>query len=238
MIQLYRKGIGMKLIKFFRNRKHFVDIGTPMPVKQAVPEWYRKAESTYFENGVQSPGLKKCMPYMDALLSGYVLTLPADVYVSKTDSGDLSITWNGPEELGSFIAERPKELGATMPRPAGHYENHLVWSGFWGWKTPRGYSSLLTHPLNRFDLPFTTTSGIVDSDKFWGSGNIPFFIKEDFVGVIPAGTPIAQIIPIKRKSWKMIIDSGMTDDTMIQGAIVRNEETPYKKVMWQRKEYN
>jgi hypothetical protein len=33
------------------------------------------------------------------------------------------------------------------------------------------------------------------------SGNIPFFIKEGFSGVIPKGTPIAQVIPFKRESW-------------------------------------
>lgn len=228
----------MKLIRFFSKRDHKVGLGSPIPVKNIIPEWYRKAESTFFENGEQMPGLKKCMPYMDTMVSGYVLTLPMDIVVSESESGELKIGWTGPDDLANFIGQRPEELGSTMPRPAGHRKDHLVWSGFWGWKVPRGYSTLVTHPLNRFDLPFTTTSGIIDSDSFWASGNIPFFLKEGFTGIIPAGTPIAHILPIKRASWKMVIDSGMSDFDKIQGGVVRNEKTPYKKIMWHRKEYN
>jgi hypothetical protein len=60
---------------------------------------------------------------------------------------------------------------------------------------------LVTHPLNRFDLPFTTVSGIVDEGVPWG-GNFSFWVNKGFQGVIPKGTPIAQIIPFKTESWK------------------------------------
>jgi hypothetical protein len=31
---------------------------------------------------------------------------------------------------------------------------------------------------------------------------MPFFITKDFVGLIPKGTPFAQIVPFKRESWE------------------------------------
>lgn len=232
--------MSMKIIRFFSNRA--VDnIGQPEPIKNFVPEWYRQSETVIQDvnGGEPTPGLKKCAPYMDALMSGYTMVTPFDVFISKNDDGSLNIGWNAVPGVESFIEERPDELGKLMPRPAGHYKNHLIWKGFWGMKTPRGWSILMTHPLNRFDLPFTTTSGIIDSDVFNASGNIPFFIKEDFVGVIPKGTPIAQLIPIKRSAWRMINnDKGLWNNEHIHGDMARNPETNYKKISWKRKEYN
>jgi hypothetical protein len=240
----------MKLIRFFAEKQYF-NLGQPMPTKKFIPEWYRKAESTYTDpSGEIGPGLKKCMPYMDTLVSGYVLRTPVNIYINEEKinsslshifgnvEGNLRIRWDGPESLANFIMERPEQSGATIPRPAGHYHNHLVFSEFWSAKTPRGWSMLMTHPLNRHDLPFTTVSGIIDSDKFWSPGNIPFFVKKGFSGMIPEGTPFAQLIPIKRSAWKMILDEGLADSNMKQASIVRNKGTEYKKIMWQRKKYD
>ena len=66
---------------------------------------------------------------------------------------------------------------------------------------------------------------------------MPFFIKEEFVGVIEKGSPYAQIIPIKRKKWKMIYNSGLKDNLSLQGHDVRKKEGTYKKKYWVRKEY-
>jgi hypothetical protein len=94
------------------------------------------------------------------------------------------------------------------------------------------------HPLNRYDLPFTISSAIVDSDDFNAPGNIPFFLKDGFEGIIPAGTPFAQIIPIKRSSWMLVDDTtGMSDTESIQGTLVRQPETLYKKIFWRKKDY-
>lgn len=236
----------MKLIHFTCAQN--MEIGAPEPIKKFIPEWYRNAETYYVagsdniavEDGTQelTAGLKTCAPFLDAMISGYALVVPFDIYVGRNEDGALDIKWNAPGGWESFIAERPKESGATMPRPAGHAPNHLVWSSQWGVKLPRGYSALITHPLNRQDLPFTTSSGIIDSDKYFGNGNIPFFIKEDFVGVIEKGTPFAQVIPIKRKKWKMINNGALKDDYVIQGHNVRKKETNYKKKYWARKEYS
>lgn len=235
----------MKLIHFTCATS--TDIGKPEPIKKFIPEWYRTSE-TYFvapsnniaiEDGTQemSAGLKTCAPFLDAMISGYTFVVPFDIYVGRTENGDLDIRWNAPQGWEEFVAERPKESGSKMPRPAGHAPNHLVWASRWGIKLPRGYSALVTHPLNRQDLPFTTSSGIIDSDKFYGNGNIPFFIREDFIGVIEKGTPFAQIIPIKRKKWKMIYNSGLIDQYIIQGNAVGKKETSYRKKMWVKKVY-
>lgn len=231
----------MRIISFVSNKIH-KGVGQPAPAKGFLPEWYRKAESTYraeMYGNEERAGLKKCVPYLDAMISGYMLIIPADITVARDAEGNLSVTWDA-EQLGpAFIGERPQEIGATMPRPPGFAPNHLVFSGMWGWKTPRGWSTLVSHPLNRDDLPFRTMAGIMDTDEFWGAGNIPFFIREDFEGVIPKGTPFAQIIPIKRASWKMVKNNqGLADTVEAHASIVRDKDRTYKKTMWHRKKFD
>lgn len=229
----------LKIIRFFA-KKEYGDVGQPSPIKKFLPEWYRKSESTFVNHlGEDHAGLKKCIPFLDAMLTGYVLTTPVDIFISKDENGELKIGWNSSDVFAGFITERPKALGELMPRPAGHYPNHLAFKGFWGFKTPRGWSLLVVHPLNRHDLPWTITSGIIDSDRYSTSGNVPFFIKEGFVGMVPAGTPFAQLIPIKRARWGSIKnDSGIRYLEDLQGSIIRKPGKSYKKIFWEKKEFN
>src|SRR5215475_8103617 len=42
----------------------------------------------------------------------------------------------------------------------------IKFHNLWTIEAPEGYAVLLTHPLNRVDLPFTTLTGIVDCDRY------------------------------------------------------------------------
>lgn len=211
----------------------------PVPGKKLIPEWYKNGEMFYEDkDGKQHHGLKSCKPFLDVMISGYFLLIPFDVYVSTDENGNLKINWDGPAEWGGFINERPRALGATIPVPAGHRSNHLVWSSMWGWKTPRGWSTIVTHPFNRSDLPFKTMSGTIDSDRFIGSGNTPFHIKDNFTGTISKGTPYAQIIPVKRSSWNSFADYGLLDYSNLKVGNLRKPGQEYKNKDWTRKEYN
>jgi hypothetical protein len=228
----------MKLIRFF-TEKQKEKLGTPKPTKQTIPQWYKHAESTFTEkDGSETAGLKKCMPYVDAMMSGYVLTVPVDIHVTKNKKGGIELAYDE-TVLGQFIHERPAALGRTMPRPPGFAPNHLAYKSHWGWSVPKGFSVLVTHPFNRVELPFHTVTALMDSDEFFASGNIPFFIREDFEGVIEAGTPIAQLLPVKREDWKMIEnDQSLFGKASYHSKVARDPRFGYKKVMWHRKEYN
>ena len=232
----------MKIIKFIpssnisKEDKYLI---APKPIKSLIPQWWKSGESEIELDGKTMAGMKACIPFMDIMLSGYALVAPFDIYISETKDGDVKVSWNSPEEWQRFIAERPAILGATIPRPAGHHPNGFVWSSLWGWKTPRGYSVIVTHPFNRHDLPFTTLSGIIDSDKFEAHGNIPFFIKKGFTGIIKEGTPLVQLIPFKRKKWDMVVDTLLIKRVLRKSNALRREKNPkgYKKALWQRKTY-
>jgi hypothetical protein len=229
----------MKLIKFTCSDKTY-PLNIPIPAKKMIPQWYKDGETFYVtkDGSEGNAGLKTCIPFLDILTAGYLLVTPFDIFVGKKEDGSLSIGWNSPEPWQDFINQRPYESGKTIPRPAGHLDSHFVWTNRWGWKTPKGYSTIVTHPYNRFDLPFTTMSGFMDSDKISVNGNVPFFLKEGFYGVIPEGTPYAQIIPIKRKHWKSINSPENYDLVVKQNIKINGEKAYYKKRSWVRKEYS
>jgi hypothetical protein len=179
----------------------------PIPATQDVPSWYK--ELPRFIGNVKSPSkgskdLKLCSPFRDALIHGYFIRLPLDVEVI-IENEIPTINWNGaipfePVKLrGDITLDTNQAYG--MPVPMGCSPYMFAWHPFWGITLPDGYSSLITHPINRYDLPFTVTNGVMDSDKFTVAGSIPFFLKEGFEGIIPRGTPIAQVFPFRREEW-------------------------------------
>ena len=79
----------------------------------------------------------------------------------------------------------------------------IKFHNLWTIEAPEGYSVLFTHPANRFDLPFTTLTGLVDCDRYHDNWiHFPAHWHDtNFSGVLPKGTPVAQCMPVKRESW-------------------------------------
>jgi len=211
----------------------------PISAASALVKWYKELRkyvgSTHipFESQGASD-LKTCSPFRDAMISGYLLTLPFEIEVACDINDDPDILWN--PELNKDVVRKRGDItlsenqGFGMPVPAGYHQVMFSWSPYWAMETPKNYSILITHPLNRYDLPFLTTSGIIDSDNWTEAGQIPFFIKKGFSGVIEKGTPIAQVIPFKRDEWEKEIHPLNPDknqknvawrDSYIHGAYVR-----------------
>jgi hypothetical protein len=87
---------------------------------------------------------------------------------------------------------------------------------------------------------FTILDGIVDTDTYKSSVNFPFVLNDTkWEGIIPAGTPMAQVIPFKRESWEHKI--GSNEERIEQDRIDRKLKTlffnSYKRQFWSRKEY-
>lgn len=219
-----------------------INLPAPSPSIKFVPEWYNKSErwlradGPVVQNYSANQGVKHCVPFLESMTSGYIFELWTDVQVTLKENGDPYFTWMSQPDP---ILVRDQDSGALIPRPVGHHGLHLSWVGQWGMKLPKGYSYLLTHPANRFDLPFTTLTGIVDGDTFMAAGLIPFFVREGFEGIIKAGTPIAQIYPFKRDDWKSELGGTSLRQEVIQQAYDSRRVVGglYKKIHWKRKKY-
>lgn len=229
----------MKNIKFGVQNPFIQNI---VPAKKQIPDWY-KENPLYSEGGknfsIIRPNLtfKGCSPFLDTFTSGYIATLWQSVEVINRKDGGKDLAW----PVADFPVASLREHGGNsrIPVPAGHESQHFAWSTPFSIKTPSGYSSLITHPFNRSDLPFTTMSGIVDTDSVMGPGSLPFFIRKDFEGIIPAGTPIFQVLPFKRETWSHEIN----EETAIEGQKAREQSKSYvpgfyRKNKWVKKKFD
>jgi hypothetical protein len=183
----------------------------PRPVKDVVPEWFKSADKyelnketgKYWENDLGGfvMSFKACPGLLDIFISGYTLVTPCDITFYKNENGVTCVkTESGYDD---FVGSRAPMLG--FPVPHGHLDYHFHWYPNWAPEVPDGYSILYTNPINRYDLPFITTSGIIDNDKMNTPGFVPFFIQDNFIGTIRKGTPYLQLFPYKREDWEMEI---------------------------------
>lgn len=218
----------------------------PKPSSNIIPEWYKKQKN--FSNGENNflkstksqnvATFKMCLPFVDTLTSGYTITLPADILIKNVSEDDKyipliswGVDWQVVDHLEPMAAE-------NYPTPIGFSKEIFRW--FFDFKiiTPNGYSCWITHPSHRWDLPFLTMNGFVDTDKHPNNLLLPFFIKEGFEGIIPEGTPIAQIIPIKREHWKSKkMDQTVEDSFMLKNATKIKLIKTYREKYWSKKKY-
>lgn len=214
----------------------------PKPASEYVPEWYKQARGYTDPSGKKAPTLdgtphstvKKCMPLWDMMTAGYIIETPYDIYVRQTSEGPY---W----QWGEMKAIVFQSMEQTQNHPNFRDINYAVRIVHpWSIKTPKGWSVLIMQPSHREDTPISILPGIVDTDEY----SMPFnmFIKLNdptFEGMIPAGTPFAQVIPFKRESWTS--ELGGEKERNKYNSDMRKLTTVffdrYKKFWWQRKEY-
>lgn len=216
----------MKKIKFLS-----VDVGLnilkPSSSSLFMPKWY--SDIPEVNSGVHT--LKSCAPFFDGMSAGYMIVLASDVFYDGARFQQVS--------KKDVISELPIKQFEGLELANNYSTKPYQWNNFFIVKTPKGYSTMFTHPMNRMDLPFYTLSGIVDTDKFPAQVDLPFFVRDNFIGIIPAGTPIAQIMPFKRNSWKSYVEDHKKP--YIPAEWFNNAKNPpfsfYKNKYWQKKNY-
>jgi hypothetical protein len=228
------KRLNTRVLGYESNHKFAPKFITPS--KSFIPEWYKESPAYPREkNPFKNRHLKQCVPFLDALTAGYCLTTPVDLYVSQREDGPW-IEWGASDTAP--IEVRDKSVAPTFPTPHGFSKIHFLWSTNGCILIPKGYSVIFTHPLNRVDLPFITLSGIVD-DFLMHSGTIPFFLQNDFTGLIPAGTPFVQIIPFKRENWISKEIKGLYSKSLPNKTLsLSSFKGWYKQSIWKKKTYN
>jgi hypothetical protein len=215
------------------------DTYLPILASKFIPQWYKDMESYIggerkpSENAGTTGTLKKCIPVFDAITAGYLILSPADVFVSQKDGAPFYQWANY-----GLIQFHPVEQAPDHPNRNGHI-SYPKWINPWAIRTPEGYSCLFTAPKHR-DNVFTILDGIVDTDTYSAPVNFPFVLNDTtFEGLIPAGTPIAQVIPFKRDSFELEIGeiANLEESNKITNKLRTKFFDSYKTQFWTRKEY-
>jgi hypothetical protein len=232
----------MKKIKYLPLNKNTENVSNyPKPAITTLAPWYKEIKlytdggnKLKLNNGVTNFTVKACVPFLDAMGAGYTFTLDEDVIV-RWENGAPMFNWRSTRTMITF---HDLEQSFGVPTPEGYYKQVIKFHNDVAVDTPPGYSLWCTHPVNRFDLPFQTISGFVDTDTYVNGILFPFFIREGWEGIIEAGTPICQIIPIKRDSWQSEVVK--YDGDKIYTRLYKFLQTinrSYKTNFWARKSY-
>ncbi len=230
-------------IKFIPFSKDIEDlVPPPVPSKSTIPKWYKEKPNFSLDNivfddagRIENLELKQCMPFLDSLMVGYTQLTWVDIYVKKENNKLILRTASGPDIV------HVREQNNLPMKKNEYYDTEFIWQIPYAPKTPKGYSTIFTHPFNRFDLPFTTLTGVVDTDDFYHvpNGNYPFYIKNNFEGIIPAGTPMYQMIPLKREDWESNVEKfNQTENNKKHYVFTSRFVNTYKHFFWKKKKYN
>ena len=241
-----------QLIKFVKNRPWLTgdSSSVPKPTIKTLPEWYRKADRFHINpqtnkhwedpiTGEKMPNWKACPSVFDIMGTGYVYRTPCDIEFYE-EHGQIKAKVLD-EENKDFIQVRPP-MYQFVP-PTGYHEAHFAWWSDWAVEVPDGYSVLYSQPFNRFELPFLTTSGVIDNDKVSLPGTMPFFVVKGFTGVLPAGTPYAQMVPFRRENWESEVVSEISTMELSMKNLANSKKyrVPnggvYQKQVWERRIY-
>jgi len=226
------------------NNEAYLSDGFPKSSTKFIPKWYvaikqytnnDKKLKFPLEYGMPNVSMKKCVPFLDALTSGYMAYLNEDLHVDRAEDGSPFVRWRTGSTL---VTHHSFEQFDGLPITEEYDNAVLKWNNEWQISTPKGYSVMFSHPANRFDLPFTTLTGIVDCDSFFISVKFPFLLKKNFEGVIEAGTPVCQLNFIKREKWTSKVTKHNPDEHYKRyHSFLKTFIGSYKKNFWEKKSY-
>lgn len=194
-----------RVIRFLCRPEDNGVIAPPLPAKSVLPDWFRKLpaiDQQHLSTTNNGLTVKRCMPFLDALTTGWILPIAATVRLEIKDGGrSVEAGWEFDRVMVSNHGAHQVAGNPRDPSPPCKFHN------YWSIRTPPGWSCLFVPPLNRPGQPFECVSGIVDTDTYAAHIHFPFFATApDGLYVVEKGTPLVQVIPFRR------VDAAVTAD--------------------------
>jgi len=236
----------MAKIEFIPKFRHLAEaFPHPVPVTSMLPDWWKK-QTTFFNNdqkphnGLINVTVKKCQAIFDSMTAGYYLLCPMDIYVDATKTKlDIQLPKEYMSRYHQIISTHSKEQLQEYPAPDGYHADLFRIHPHWLVKTDKGYSSLFMQPMH-LKTDITAVPGFIDTDQYISDGYLSFFVPKGFVGTIKQGTPIVQVIPMRRDEWTSSINEDPNSDRLLekQNSVVRSTfQNGYRMKFWSKKSY-
>jgi hypothetical protein len=217
----------METIEFLLDDRFSGAYPEPIPASKALGQWVKDEPNEVVgqhigdkEGAPFNRTYKRCVPFMDVMRSGYIIPLWSDLVFSYAPcqgecgtgddcpGGEMKVAW--PDGI---TVSTEGHVGARNWRSWGHLPeiatsiqgSSMSFINPWIIKTPPGYSTLITAPFNDESRPhpnIKTLTGLVNTDTYHFPVTFFFHVKEPFTGLLKKGTPLVQIVPIKREEWQ------------------------------------
>lgn len=237
----------MKKIKFISTDKNSYELkNKPSPSRLHTPEWYRKAPMYYAHGKKENKPriisgqkqdknltFKHCIPMLDGLNAGYMVELHSDIQCTVDEDNNYFLEWLQEQDIFSVHGDNTE----FITPPIGYHKRVIKYHWLTVPKTPKGYSSLIIKPLGFNDLVLHQVPAIIDTDKSDQVFDLPMWVKEGYEGIIPKGTPLAQVIPFKRDNWQSEYVLDETYKHADEKGFLSVIQGFYKKNIWQKKNY-
>lgn len=185
-------------------------IAAPVPAKRFLPDWFRKLPA--IDTDARSAGdtgltVKRCMPFLDAMTTGWIIPLAATVRMEISDDGaKVDCGWDFDRVMASNHGAHQVRGNPHEPAPPCKFHN------YWTIQTPPGWSCLFVSPLNRPNGIFEIAAGVVDTDTYRSEIHFPFFATgKDGLYTLERGAPLAQVIPFRRDAAELEAFIGVED---------------------------
>jgi hypothetical protein len=228
-------------IEFLCAEEDYGVMPEPYPARKFIPEWFKALPPKIGKlDKLENSTIKRCPPFLDAMSVGWIIPLAADVEFTTNDNAS-HVTYKSNfyrvmiDNHSESQISTPEAPNPNNPKPPMKFRN------YWIIKAPKDYSILFLPPLNRPDPRFTCISGLVDCDQHFTYVNFPFFFNiPNYTGIIRAGTPLVQAIPIKRtnliKKFKArIMTKKEKEEHDRYGRKRQSHESYYRDNIWERK---
>lgn len=191
-----------KNIKFLCAPEDYDVIARPVPAKTVLPEWFRKlppVDKDHLHALDSGQTIKRCMPFLDAMTTGWIIPLAASVRIEISDEGkNVNYGWDFHKTMTSNHSTYQIAGSPALPRPPCKFHN------YWNIVTPKGWSCLFLPPINRKQPVFEVFSGVVDTDSYTALIHFPFVATgADGKYSIEKGTPMVQVIPFRRDVFEL-----------------------------------
>lgn len=221
----------------------------PVPSKKVVPPWFKQIPPKVEDKKLgKISSVKRCMPFLDAMTAGYTMLVHMDIVIQLLPDGTIHLPFI--DDHHKYLVEKwkPIESHPASQVKGSAFENMTIlkYMNPWVVETPKNYSALFVPCINRLESPIIPLTGLVDSDVYGNVVNIPFLHTDLEPGgkpvIIPAGTPICQIIPVKRDTWSQkvtVLDKQeLKNVSRMRKTMDESREDYYMKNLHEKKGYD
>lgn len=233
----------MPKITFKSSLKGF--LSEPKPSLVHIPQSYKDLQR-YIDTRTKRT-VKSCIPFLDALTTGYIIPFPTDIevfYDKQENEIKFNIAKDIPLDFCQLIGvdgHYSYQITENMMNPRRTINGVFKFQNPWIVTTPPGYSCLFVTPFNHV-LPYELISGIVDTDTYPLPVNFPFYYTGDINAniLIRAGSPMVMVFPFKRESWKMETKVHIQNEEEAKKerfSMFKKMVDNYKNLFWKKKSY-
>jgi hypothetical protein len=195
------------IIKFSCDDQSVIENYPPVPASKIIPEWYKdipplldKVPGYLISDGIGS--VKKCVPVLDYLTSGYVIKNTFQTRLTQSKDKD----FDGFKSISAKTDHIGGQPYHQCPVMLNNKKNHYVKIHQpWLIKTPPGYSSLIYQPHYFFNKDYEILPGIVDTDKHSEAISLVTVLHANQTLIEP-GAPLVVVFPFKREEWSHVVE--------------------------------